>query len=514
MRASGITPERPAVRRLAPLLDGIAAVRPADDREVNGLALNSRKVTPGGLYFACAGGRTHGIKFLDEAIRAGVAAVLYEPTSDLRDLSPEPLKTRDRQVPLIAVQGLADSIGKIAARFYGEPSSGMTVIGITGTNGKTSCCHYIAQALSSDGRRCGVIGTLGYGPYGALRQAEHTTPDAVTLQAEFAGMREAGVERVAMEVSSHALAQGRVNAVNFAVAVFTNLSHDHLDYHGDLEDYGLAKKKLFLVPGLRFAVINREDAFGQALISALPASVRCVEYGISNRPVTGRSLSVIGEIRGRTLAGLELHIQSSWGEAEFAVPLLGRFNAENVLATLAVLLALDMPLQEAVRRLSYLRAVPGRMERFGGTQARPLVIVDYAHTPDALEQVLSTLGDHPHGLLWCVFGCGGERDRTKRPMMGRIAARYADRIVLTNDNPRSEDPQAIFRDIQAGFPAGAPVEVIADRALAIRRAIEGAAGNDIVLVAGKGHEDYQLIGVQRRAFSDRAEVTSILGEAA
>ena len=501
-----VGPEQRPIRRLSELLGEWVAVRPADDRDIGGLALDSRQVRAGDLFLACAGGRTHGMRFADAAIAAGAAAIAYDPAGAQM--------TSGAAVPVIAVEGLGALLGDIAARFHGQPARRMTVVGITGTNGKTSCCHYIAQALAADGAPCGVIGTLGYGLYGALRPGPHTTPDAVTLQAELARMRDAGAGRVVMEVSSHALAQGRVNAVAFAAAVFTNLSHEHLDYHGDLAGYGAAKKTLFLAPGLSFAVINRGDAFGRELITALPESVQCIEYGLGSGNLVGRtSRYVWGDIERQSLSGIGLRVRSSWGEAVLEAPLIGRFNAENLLAVLAALLGLGMPLVEAVRRLRGLRAVPGRMERFGGG-VRPLVVVDYAHTPDALEQVLRALTDLAPRRLWCVFGCGGERDRAKRPLMGAIAARYADHTVLTNDNPRSEDPAAIIEEIRGGMPAGAEVDVIPDRSVALRHAIAAAGGGDVVLVAGKGHEDYQLIGEHSRPFSDRLQVQAILEEAA
>jgi UDP-N-acetylmuramoyl-L-alanyl-D-glutamate--2,6-diaminopimelate ligase len=491
--------------RLRDLLEGLAPVSVIDDREVGGLALDSRRVARGDVFFACAGGRTHGIRFVDQAIAAGAAAIVYEPSAEML-----PARART-DIPLIPVHGLAGHLGEIAARFYRHPSNEMTVIGITGTNGKTSCCHYIAQALGAEGRPCGVIGTLGYGIYGSLRPGTHTTPDALTVQAELARMRAAGADRAAMEVSSHALSQGRVKGVSFTVAVFTNLTHDHLDYHGDLAGYGAAKKTLFEYPDLRFAVINRNDAFGRELIDSIRPPVRVVEYGLSDSArVQGGAMEVLGRIEGQTLSGLRLHVSSGWGEVDLYVPLLGRFNAENALAVLAVLLVLGVPLREAARRIETLRAVPGRMERFGGEGGRPLVIVDYAHTPDALEQVLKTLGGRPQGRLWCVFGCGGERDRAKRPLMGAAAARYADRVILTNDNPRSEDPASIIEEIRAGMPGFEPVEVIPDRAIAIRRAVEAASAEDVVLVAGKGHEEGQVIGDLKRPFSDRLQVRAAL----
>lgn len=493
-------------RRLAALLHGFAAVEPREDRDIAGLALDSRRVRRGDLFFACAGGRAHGMRFVDEAVSAGAAAVAYDAADPLALQARETVR---RDVPLIGVQGLAERIGPIAARFHRQPSRDMAVVGITGTNGKTSCCHYLAQAFSVAGETpCGVVGTLGYGLYGALRPATHTTPDAVTLQEELARMRDAGARHVVMEVSSHALAQGRTLGVRFATAVFTNLSHDHLDYHGDLASYGRAKQRLFAVPGLRFAVVNRDDAFGREILAGLRSDIESASFGLEGDTM-GRAVS--GTVVRADIAGMALKVRSSWGEGELHTPLLGRFNAENLLAVIAVLLLMGVPLDEALRRAAALRAVPGRMERFGGDAGRPLAIVDYAHTPDALEQALRTLRAHCRGRLVCVFGCGGERDRAKRPLMGEIAARLADRVVVTDDNPRGEDPRAIVGEILAGMPAGGAVETISDRAAAIAAAIGGAGEGDIVLVAGKGHEDYQQVGDRRLPFSDRAAVAGILG---
>ncbi len=503
MAARQTTPGR-ASPRLSALLQGIAAVAPGDDREITGLALDSRAVRPGDVFFACAGTRVSGAAFIADAIAAGATAVLHDANDPAAAVTAA-------AVPLIAIDGLRERIGPIAARFHGEPSREMTVIGITGTNGKTSCAHYLAQALAAGGDRCGLIGTLGYGEPGALRPGLHTTPDPLTLQAELARLRDAGVGHAAIEVSSHALEQHRVAGTRFAGAIFTNLSHDHLDYHADLRAYGLAKKKLFLMPGLRFAAINRDDAFGRELIGSLMPDIRCVAVGLGDA-AAGLGAHFHIDATGVELsdAGLSLAISSSWGEGRLEAPLLGRFNARNLLAVLGSLLMLDIPFEEALARMSAVRPVSGRMERFGGGR-RPLVIVDYAHTPDALAEALSALRSHCTGRLWCVFGCGGNRDHAKRPLMGEIAARLADRVVLTSDNPRAEDPDAIIAAIRAGIARAEGIDVIADRARAIRETIAAAAGGDVVLIAGKGHEDYQIIGDRRLAFSDQAEVTAALG---
>lgn len=497
--------------RLAALLHGFATVAAQDDREVSGLALDSRRVQRGALFFACAGTRDHGARYIGQAVAAGAAAIVC-------DAAEEPPVGVPEGVPLIRVLRLADRIGPIAARFNHLPSHGLEVFGITGTNGKTSCCHYLAQAFAADGSLCGVIGTLGYGiPYGEageLRPASHTTPDAVTLQAELARMRAAGARRIVMEVSSHALAQGRTLGVDFTGAVFTNLTRDHLDYHGDAAAYGQAKRRLFDSPGLRFAVINGDDAFGREIMASLGNELTCVSYGFGDDVPAGGGKYVRGCIIESSLAGIRLSIDSSWGEGELLTPLVGGFNAGNALAVFAVLMLSGLSLDETLRRIAGLRAVPGRMERFGGDRRRPLVIVDYAHTPDALEQTLGTLRAHAAGHLVCVFGCGGERDRGKRPLMGGIAARLADRVIVTDDNPRGEDAGAIVADILAGMPADVSVAVVSDRAEAIRMAITEADAGDVVLVAGKGHENYQEIGGRRLPFSDREAVAAALETAA
>ncbi|MDX9740953.1 MAG: UDP-N-acetylmuramoyl-L-alanyl-D-glutamate--2,6-diaminopimelate ligase [Gammaproteobacteria bacterium] len=493
--------------RLAALLHGFAAIDVRDDREVSGLALDSRRVRRGDLFLACAGARDSGVRHIAQAVAAGAVAVACDAGDTAAD-------TADAGIPVIRVQRLADRIGLIAARFHHQPSRELTIIGVTGTNGKTSCSHYLAQTFSLDGAPCGVIGTLGYGVPGELRPASHTTPDAITLQEELARLRAAGVRRVAMEVSSHALVQGRVVGVTFAGAVLTNLTRDHLDYHGSVEAYGQAKRRLFESPGLRFAVINRDDAFGRELMRSLRPDIICVSYGIDDDGPAAGEEHVTGAITETSLTGVRLVIDSSWGTGELVLPLLGRFNVRNALAVIAVLLLSGVSMDEALRRASALRAVPGRMERFGGDERRPLVIIDYAHTPDALEHVLSTLREHAAGRLLCVFGCGGDRDRGKRPLMGAIAARLSDRVIVTDDNPRGEDAGAIVADILAGMPAGAAVEAIADREQAIRTAVAGSVAGDVVLVAGKGHEEYQEIAGRRLPFSDRAVVTSALELAA
>ena len=490
-----------AMRRLSELLQGLVDGSVAD-LEVSGLSLDSRRVRGGDLFIALPGSRAQGHTFIDAAIAAGAAAVVFDAGTQL---------SGEYGAPVIAVSDLSHKTGVIAERFYGHPSKELLMIGVTGTNGKTSCSHFIAQALNSAAKPSAVIGTLGNGLVGSLDAATHTTPDALTLHAMLRSFVDQGVGQVAMEVSSHGLEQGRVSGVSFDVAVFTNLTRDHLDYHGDMESYGRAKARLFFMPGLHHVVINGDDEFGSELLAQLPAAVNSVVYTL------GQTQFEQATVRGRLLKisrdGLELAVETPWGNGQFTSPLLGRFNASNLLAVLTTLLVAEMPFATALQRLESLRTVPGRVERFGAT-GQPLVVVDYAHTPDALEQVLLTLRDHCEGELWCVFGCGGDRDKGKRPLMGAIAERLADHVVVTDDNPRHEDGQQIIKEILAGMKMSQQVAVMQARDAAIAHAIKQAGSNDVVLIAGKGHEDYQQVGDEKYPFSDRAQVEAVLRAAA
>ena len=481
----------------AELVSGICDLADPPAALVSGLSLDSRRVEKGHLFFACAGGQVHGKRFIDDAIDHGADVVMWEASETQRELR--------RGVPVIGVPGLREIIGPIAERFYGSPTEEQFVVGVTGTNGKTSISQFVAQAFQVEGP-CAVIGTLGNGLFGKLRAGTHTTPDAISLHALLDEMRIAEVSRVVMEVSSHGLEQGRTAGVAFDVAVFSNLSHEHLDYHGDMESYARAKQRLFQLEGLKAAVINADDEFGQKLLRELPAGVKAISYGF------GRGIEkpdLLGSDLQLDLKGLRMRVQSAWGDGELCAPVLGAFNAENLLAALGVLLASDINFEQALLRLSQVKPVPGRMENYGGGK-QPLVVVDYAHTPNALEQVLLALREHTQGKLWCVFGCGGDRDKSKRPLMVAKAASLAEQIIVTDDNPRSEGSAQIISDIMQGCENVSHVKVVADRASAIVEAIHKAALGDIVLVAGKGHEDYQLIGDQRLPFSDAVEVKKAL----
>lgn len=491
---------------LAWLLDGLCADPALANIEVASLATDSRTVQPGALFLAVQGLQVHGLRHVQQALQRGAAAVLWEPVEDAQ-------LTRlagSLAVPAVAVPGLGHKLGIIADRFYGQPTGEMHVIGVTGTDGKTSVTHFIAQALSEAGQACGLLGTLGYGVYGDLHAPTHTTPDALRLQAEFAALRDQGLRRAVMEVSSHALHQQRTAGVAFHTAVLTHLSRDHLDYHGSVEAYAEAKRRLFNTPGLACAVLNVNDEFGRQLAQRLGKRLRVIAYQGSNDREAGRYADWLTLQSVEPLAcGIALRIESSWGPADLEASLLGGFNAENLLAALGALLAAGLPLDAAVQRLSRVHTVPGRMELFSVPGA-PRVVVDYAHTPHALESALQALRPHCAGELVCVFGAGGERDRGKRPQMGAVAERLADRVILTSDNPRSEEPEAIVDQILTGFAAPARAVRIAERGAAIATAIGEAAPDDLVLVAGKGHEEYQQIGSARHPFSDRVQVRTAL----
>ncbi|AND69752.1 UDP-N-acetylmuramoyl-L-alanyl-D-glutamate-2,6-diaminopimelate ligase [Dyella thiooxydans] len=488
------------IQRLDQLLQGLADTAPWGGLAVSGLTLHSRDARPGVAFVALRGTRQHGMAFAADAVARGAVAVIAE--------APVPSDLPELGVPVVWVNGLAARIGEIAARFHGEPSRHLRVIGVTGTNGKTSTVQLLAQALHALGHRAATIGTLGTGLVGELREGERTTPDAINVQATLAAFRDAGASHVAMEVSSHALVQGRVNGVAFELAAFTNLTRDHLDYHGTMKAYGEAKARLFAWPGLRAAVINVDDAFGAALAERLPAGVavlRVSAAGLGGADVVAEQVVTSGE-------GLAFLLRTPWGSRPVRSPLLGRFNVANLLTVVACLGALGESFEDIVEAVQALAPVNGRMNRLGDGLRQPLVVVDYAHTPDALEQALTALRAHCAGRLLCVFGCGGERDAGKRPVMGAIAERLADVAIVTDDNPRGEDGDAIVAQIVAGFADPARARVERDRETAIRLALSMARAGDVLLVAGKGHETYQEGAHGKRPFDDM-EVARVALEA-
>ena len=477
------------------------------DVGITRLQTDSRLVQPGDTFIAYPGGQADGRQFIAQAIANGASAVIWEAQGFSWDAQ--------WSVPNLAVRDLRHHAGEIAAHVYRRPSLQLWTVGVTGTNGKTSCSHWIAQALGALGRRAALVGTLGNGFPGDLQPTLNTTPDAVSLHGLLAEYLCQGAQTVVMEVSSHALAQGRVNGVQYDVALLTNLSRDHLDYHGDMQQYALAKRRLFEWEQLKYAVLNLDDAFGNELAAQLQdREVEIIGYGLTEAALELAERLGLRMVYGGELkmdGGVQMQLHTSWGGATLHSSLIGRFNASNLLGTLAVLLAGDVGLADAVAQLERLGAVPGRMQSFGGSD-RPTVVVDYAHTPDALEKVLLALREvtaECGGQLICVFGCGGDRDRGKRPMMGRVAARLADLCIVTSDNPRSEDPAEIIAAIVAGMEQE-NYQVIKDREQAIRHAIEHAHGMDTVLVAGKGHEAYQEIRGEKLPFSDMAIVQRAL----
>jgi len=505
------------------LLDGFVATDCVIDPQyqVSGLGLDSRDIEKGFLFIACQGTQHHGLAYGEAAVQAGAAAIVYEkPLSGQNEVDDYLDALQAHSIPVIAIDELTVKAGFIADRFYGRPSQSLRVTGITGTNGKTSCSHYLAELFAQTGKAA-LMGTLGNGLYDELKATKNTTPDAITVHRFMANMLEKNASDVVMEVSSHGLEQSRVNGVHFDTAIFTNLSRDHLDYHKDMSSYGQSKKKLFAMPGLRYAVINADDEIGREILETLPETVQSIAYSLSDAmnadaSVLRSSLMHLGCVQGSDLQftnkGLSMHISSPWGDTVVTSSLYGRFNAENLLAVLAAALLNGMRLSDAVEGLQKLTSVPGRMEQVSGGVSQPMVIVDYAHTPDALQQVLESARWHCKKRLWCVFGCGGDRDAGKRPLMGEVADKFADEIVLTDDNPRSEPAGEIIEQICSGITRDAHLYIEHDRAAAIAYAMQHAAQDDVVVIAGKGHEDYQLVGEQRLPFSDVATVKKIAGE--
>ncbi|NYZ62848.1 UDP-N-acetylmuramoyl-L-alanyl-D-glutamate--2,6-diaminopimelate ligase [Luteimonas deserti] len=474
---------------LRDLLPDVATV--PDDTVVTGLVQDSRAVRPGDAFVAIDGFGTHGLHFAAQVRAAGASAILFEPPVP-GDVPPPPMDA-------IAVTGLRARLGAMAHALHGQPSRAMTMVGVTGTSGKTSTVQLLAQAFETLGLRAGTIGTLGAGLHGAVTPTGFTTPLVLQTHALLAELRDAGAAAVAMEVSSHALDQGRVDAVHYDVAVFTNLTRDHLDYHGDMAAYGGAKAKLFVREGLTAAVVNIDDAFGAALPARLAGDVRALTVSAAGR--ADADLAARAIVLDADGLAFELRLDGVWHPLRS--PLLGRFNVDNLLTVAGVLTALGRPAATVLATLAALQPIPGRMNRFGGGAELPLVVVDYSHKPDPLDQALRSLRGHLRGALVCVFGCGGERDAGKRPQMAAIAEAQADRVIVTDDNPRNEDGDAIVADILAGFTRPDAVVVERDRRRAIERAIAEARPGDIVLIAGKGHETYQEIAGVQHAFDDR-----------
>ncbi|MGI9251480.1 MAG: UDP-N-acetylmuramoyl-L-alanyl-D-glutamate--2,6-diaminopimelate ligase [Pseudohongiellaceae bacterium] len=514
------TEKSPATASLSALINGLTAtdIIPGEVPDVNisGVHQDSRLLANGDLFIACAGRTFDARQHIDEAVKKGVAAVLVQA-----DESWQQAQVR-HQVPIIPIDNLAAKSSEIAGRFNGHPSQQLTVIGITGTNGKTSCSQFMADCLTRLGYRCGVIGTLGYGVYadGAnntnnLIQSPLTTLDAVITQTVLAEMQDDGVEPVVMEVSSLGLHQGRVQAVHFDTAIFTNLSRDHLDYHQSMNDYAENKKKLFTADGLKHAIINLDDPYSATITQAIAPGVQISTYSLANP-----AASVYAEQLELTRDGYRAHINTPIGNGIITGKLIGGFNFSNLLAMIAALIAYlpghnkkQLNIDTLCKLITELQPVRGRMEIIS-TGADITVLVDYAHTPDGLGSVLAALKEHFNSKTWCVFGCGGDRDKGKRPMMGEIAERHADHLIITDDNPRTENGDEIVQHILEGIKNPAAVTVKRDRAQAIAFAISNAEPGDVVLLAGKGHETHQDSGGKRRVFNDAEQARLALKQRA
>ncbi len=466
---------------------------------VRDLSLDSREIQPGDVFIALCGEQAHGLEFSAEAIARGAAVVLYEPRCQ-----DEPVQAEAGTVPMVAIDDLRQRLPALAACFYGQPSEAVRVAGVTGTNGKTSISWMTSRALQRAGRGCGLLGTLGMDAGQGLQPTPNTTPDVIRVNRFLAGCRENGLELACMEVSSHALMQGRIAGVAVRHAVFTHLSRDHLDAHGDMASYGATKAKLLQQPGLEGVWLNSGDDWCRSLVPQVPAGIRLNSYGAEALP--GSQLHLAAEAVSLSLSGLSFDLCVAGQRLPISTGLMGRFNVDNLLAVAGLLHDFGLDWPEIARLLAQSEPVPGRMQMLPSRPGGPAVVLDFAHTPDALEQVLANLRLHVRGQLWCVFGCGGDRDRGKRPVMGAVAERLADRVVLTADNPRSEPLENINAAILAGMRQPQAVTVIADRRQAVWHALETAGPRDLVLLAGKGHEDYQEMFGQKHPYSDAAVV--------
>ncbi len=462
----------------------------APDIAVAGIASDSRLLQPGYLFLACEGISSHGLDYLQQAKDAGVLAVVFDANTAE---SPE-----DIGVPMFAVENLAARLGEIANRYYGYPSKAIKTIGVTGTNGKTTVAWLLAQCLHQLDSRCAYVGTLGYGVDQLDGEEGMTTPAVVEMHGRLAEFINAGATHAAIEVSSHALSQGRVDGVEFDAALFTNLTRDHLDYHGDMANYFEAKARLFLATPAKHKIINIDSEYGTELASRCGQDVITVSTNF-DRVRNGRPYVFVRSVVAREY-GSDVTVASSWGDGKFALPLPGDFNVANAAIAMAYLLATGVEFEQTCDVLQLLKAPAGRMQQVATSALT--VFVDYAHTPDALESALRALRPHCRGRLWCVFGCGGDRDTGKRSLMGKLAEHFADQVLVTTDNPRNEDPQHIINEILSGVGRPKAVTVIEDRASAIAWAISKAAPEDVVLIAGKGHENYQEVKGERQHFSD------------
>lgn len=461
------------------------AYEPPVDLEITGLCLDSRLVQAGNLFFALKGTQEDGKKYIQHAIEKGAAAILTE----------EVLPIEERQVLIIQLHGLREKVGNIAATFYGHPAEKLQMFGVTGTSGKTSCTTYLADCLTQSGVKCGIIGTLGHGFHGALKDVGLTTPDPILLQAYLAEFVKKQSQAVAMEVSSHSIHQARISSINYDIGVFTNLSQDHLDYHGDMQTYARVKHQFIAGNQTQAVVINLDDEYGLNWVKEIKSKPVCTFSCISPQA------DVYAQNPKFSMQGIMAEVHTPWGAGEMILPLIGPFNLSNGLAVLSALCMKGMALETCLKYLAKIEPVPGRMQIIK-VKDKPTVIIDYAHKPDALEKALSAIKKHTSGKVFCVFGCGGERDRGKRPLMAKIAEQWATNVIVTNDNPRHENPKTIVAEIMQGFVRPNKVIVDFDRSKAIQKSIQWATSEDCVLIAGKGAECYQLIGDKKLPFND------------
>jgi len=481
---------------LSELLEGWSET--AADVRLSGIGLDNRNIEAGEAFVAVKGYVGHGLDYARSAVAAGAVAVIHDGLQSLPELN----------VPSVKVADLGNKLGELASRFYAAPSEQMTIAGVTGTNGKTSVAHFLAQSWQRVYGNAGMVGTLGYGPSDKLQSGQRTTPDALRMQHVLADCVKAGVERLAMEVSSHALQQHRAQTVQFDAAVFTNLSRDHLDYHHDMAGYAAAKRLLFTDYAPSFAIINHDDSYGRKWFGELNGGMQMLSFGLQE----GAELSA--KVLSMDINGMNIRINGPWGTEDVRTGLFGEFNASNLLATAGTLALLGMPWNQVLHQLELMQPVPGRMMRMGGEEGQPVVVIDYAHTPDALECALRAVRSHLDGKLVCVFGCGGNRDQGKRPQMGRAAEMLADDVFVTSDNPRFESANQIIDDVMAGLESPGRATIEPDRGIAIQKAIANCSPGDVVLVAGKGHETWQEVGDQRIPFSDEATILHALEDAA
>ena len=489
---------------LSELLAGFSTSDPVPAIPIVDIASNSSAVTRDSAFIALPGIRSNGIDYAIDAVKAGAVAIIYDAQDDY-SVKRIALLRKQVETCWVGIEQLDRANGHIVSRFFGDPAQAMTIVGVTGTDGKSSVTHLVTQALTRIGKSCGSIGTLGYGIGNQLTADSLTTPDVVTLQSRLHYFRQQRCEYVVMEVSSHALEQYRVNGCDFDIAVLTNLGRDHLDYHGDEASYAAAKARLFHDFELSARVVNFDDNFGRQ-IGATVASDSLLRYAVESE--AGVEVSLLD--CEKTTSGQNVRAMTPLGEVTAVTALLGRFNVENTLACIATLVALGLDHNELELALKDLRPIPGRMEKFVGAAGRAPALVDFAHTEQALRACLGAAREHTDGKLWCIFGCGGDRDQGKRPGMGRAVEELADRVIVTDDNPRNESPQKIVAEILAGMHQADKACVVHSRQAAIEYALSQAAADDLVVIAGKGHEQEQIIGNERRPFSDRHLVGRIL----